>query len=272
MRLNDAPVVDVREPLTRQRERLLALLDSLEPGQWAAATAVPRWSVKDIALHLVDVDLSWLARHRDHDQSGSLAPPSGHQEFVGRLADRNQQWIDGAQVLSPPLITAMLRWAGQQFDAYLASLDLVQPSSVYWAGDAAIWFDLAREFTERWVHYRQISGAVRLPPPEGRHDQYLRLVLSVFVWGYPHQYRAAAPVGTTVAVEVSDLGAWTLTRSATGWVLEEGRPATPAAALRMTGEAAWRLLTGARYDQAQLQLTGDPVLAEALLQVRGIIV
>ena len=113
MWLNDAPVVDVREPLTRQRERLLALLDSLEPGQWAAATAVPRWSVKDIALHLVDVDLSWLARHRDHDQSGSLAPPSGHQEFVGRLADRNQQWIDGAQVLSPPLITAMLRWAGQ---------------------------------------------------------------------------------------------------------------------------------------------------------------
>ena len=40
----------------------------------------------------------------------------------------------------------------------------------------------------------------------------------------------------------------------------------------MTGEVAWRLLAGAGYDRAQLQLTGDPALAEPLLQVRGIIV
>jgi len=238
MRLTDVPVVDLRGPLAGQRDRLLAQLDSLRPEQWAAATAAPRWSVKDIALHLIDVDLSWLARHRDHDQSGSLSPPSGHQEFVGRLADRNQQWIDGAQVLSPSLITAMLRWAGQQLDAYLSSLDLAQPSSVYWAGDAPVWFDLAREFTERWVHYRQISEAVQPQPPDGPHDQYLGLVLSIFVWGYPHQYRVAAPVGTTVAVEVSGIGAWTLTRSASDWILDEGRPVTPAADRLATSSAS----------------------------------
>jgi uncharacterized protein (TIGR03083 family) len=272
MRLTDAPVVDVRAPLAEQRDRLLTLLDSLRPEQWAAATAAPQWSVKDIALHLIDVDLSWLARHRDHDPGGNLSEASGHQEFVRRLADRNQRWIDGTQVLSPSLITAMLRWAGQQLDSHLASADLAQPSSVYWAGDAPVWFDLAREFSERWVHYQQIRAAVQPGPSDWPPDQYLGLILSIFVWGYPHQYRAAAPVGTTVAVEVSDIGVWTLTRSASDWILDEGRPATPAATLRMTGEAAWRLLTGARYDQAQLRLTGDPALAEPLLQVRGIIV
>ena len=40
----------------------------------------------------------------------------------------------------------------------------------------------------------------------------------------------------------------------------------------MSGEAAWRLLTGARYDPAQVRLSGERALAEPLLQVRGIIV
>src|SRR6201996_2792791 len=263
MRLTDVPVVDLRGPLAGQ--------DSLRPEQWAAATAAPRWSVKDIALHLIDVDLSWLARHRDHDQSGSLSPPSGHQEFVGRLADRNQQWIDGAQVLSPSLITAMLRWAGQQLDAYPSSLDLAQPSSVYWAGDAPVWFDLAREFTERWVHYRQISEAVQPAGDGGKPDEYLALVVRTFVWGFPHQYRAPAAVGTMIALEITDIGSWTLPRTQAAGELDRGRPAKPAASLQTDGETAWRLLTGASYDSARLELSGDPALTGPLLQVRGII-
>jgi hypothetical protein len=40
----------------------------------------------------------------------------------------------------------------------------------------------------------------------------------------------------------------------------------------MSGEAAWRLLTGASYDPRQVELSGDPALTETLLQVRGVIV
>ncbi len=77
MRISDIPVVDVRGPLTEQRGRLLSLLASLSDEQWAAPTAAPSWSVKDIALHLLDVDLSWVARDRDHDRSGMIAVPRG---------------------------------------------------------------------------------------------------------------------------------------------------------------------------------------------------
>ena len=69
MRVSEAPVVDVRGPLTRTMRRLLNLLTSLSDAQWAAPTAAPQWPVKDIALHLLDVDLSWLAGERDHDQA-----------------------------------------------------------------------------------------------------------------------------------------------------------------------------------------------------------
>jgi uncharacterized protein (TIGR03083 family) len=267
--MSELPVTDVRGPLTAQRGRLLSLLASLSDAQWAAPTVAPQWSVKDIALHLLDVDLSWVARGRDHDRAGHTPVSADHGEFVRGLAERNQRWVDGTRSLSPRQITGLLRWSGEQLDAYLDTVDLASPSSVYWAGQVPLWFDLAREFTERWVHYRQILEAAGRDDPQ---DEYLPLVLRTFAWGFPHQYRAQAPAGTTVAVAVPGIGAWVLTRTATGWSLDEGEAAAPAARLRMTGEAAWRLLTGAGYDAGQVQLSGDPALAGPLLRVRGIIV
>jgi mycothiol maleylpyruvate isomerase-like protein len=272
MRIGEVPAVDVRGPLTAQRGRLLSLLASLSDAQWAAPTAAPQWPVKDIALHLLDVDLSWLAHDRDHDQTGIIPVPSGHEEFVRRLAQRNQQWVDGTRTLSPQLITGLLQWSGEQLDAYLGTVDLARPSSVYWAGQVPLWFDLAREFTERWVHYQQIREAAQPAGHDNQQDEYLPLVLRTFIWGFPHQYQAPAPTGTTIALEIADIGTWMLTRTATGWTLDEAQAAAPAASLRMTGEAAWRLLTGARYDTRQVQPSGEPALAEPLLRVRGIIV
>jgi hypothetical protein len=273
MRIWDAPVADVRGPLTAQRGRLLSLLTSLSDAQWAAPTAAPQWPVKDVALHLLDVDLGWLARGRDQDRTGNIPVSSDHGEFVRGLAKKNQQWVDGARRLSPRLITDLLRWSGEQLDAYLSTVDLARASDVYWAGDVPLWFDLAREFTERWVHYRQIQQAVRpAVRADQQEDEYLPLVVRTFVWGFPHQYQTQAPVGTTVVVDIPGIGGWTLTRTATGWALDEGRAAAPAAGLRMSGEAAWRLLTGADYDAREVELSGDRALAGSLLRVRGIIV
>ncbi len=73
-------------------------------------------------------------------------------------------------------------------------------------------------------------------------------------------------------MQIAGIGAWTLTKTVTGWALDEGRTAAPAASVLMTAEAAWRLLTGARYDPRQVQPSGEPALTEPLLRVRGIIV
>ena len=271
MQISEMRIVDVREPLTDQRQRLLDLLGSLSAAQWAASTAAPQWSVKDQTLHLLDVDLSWIAHDRDHEKSGHPPPSFEHVEFVARLGQRNQRWIDGARGLSPRLIIDLLAWAGGQLDAYLGTVDLAQPSSVYWAGDAPLWFDIAREFTERWVHYRQIREAVQPAGDDDKPDEYLALVVRTFVWGFPHQYRAPAAAGTTISLEITDIGSWRLTRTQAGWELDQGQPAKPMASLRMDGETAWRLLTGAHYDSGRVELSGDPALTGPLLQVRGII-
>ena len=46
MNVSELAVVDVRGPLTAQRQRLLSLLAALNDGQWAAPTAAPAWSVR----------------------------------------------------------------------------------------------------------------------------------------------------------------------------------------------------------------------------------
>jgi hypothetical protein len=61
------------------------LLISFSDAQRAAHTAMPQDSVKDIALCLLDLDLSWLAHDRDHDQAGIVPVSSDHQQFVRGL-------------------------------------------------------------------------------------------------------------------------------------------------------------------------------------------
>ena len=64
MELTDAPVRDVRPLLTEERADFLTLLASLGAADWAVPTEAGHWTVKDVALHLLDDELGWLSRPR----------------------------------------------------------------------------------------------------------------------------------------------------------------------------------------------------------------
>ena len=258
--------------LRDERQDLLHLLKALTREEWAMPSAAPGWSVKDLALHLLDDDLGWLSRGRDDDNSG-LVLMDDHDSFVAALAAKNQRWIDGAQGLSAPVITELLEWSGQQMDAFYASMDLRGEGHVSWASDGPvpIWFDIAQDLTERWVHQMQMREAVDQP---GDHAAgYLSAVLRTFVWALPHQYRVDASVGTRVQVDVATGGAWILvSEGSSRWSLDEGTSVMPDARARFTSDAAWRWLTGAAVSSEGQRLDGPPELCQPLLAVRGIIV
>jgi hypothetical protein len=131
-------------------------------------------------------------------------------------------------------------------------------------------FDLARDFTERWVHQQHIRDAVRVP---GGHDRFLPVVLQTFVWAFPYQYRPEAAPGTTVQLDFGHSGgSWILTREVRGWVLDEGIARWPAAILQIAPWVAWRQLTGLPVSAGQYTVEGDDSLVRPLLAVRGIIV
>jgi uncharacterized protein (TIGR03083 family) len=270
--LADVPVRDVRPLLTEERADFLALLASFGDVDWAEPTEAGRWTVKDVALHLLDDELGWLSRGRDNDMSGLLDDAGDYRQFVAALDAKNQRWVDGASGLSHRVLKDLLEWSGRQVDQYCASLDLREPSRVIWAGadPVPLWFDLAREFTERWVHQQQIRDAVGLP---GSHDRFLPDVLRTFVWAFPSQYRPEAAPGTTVQLDFGHTGgAWMLTREDGRWVLDEGNARLPAASLQMAPQLAWRQLTGLPVSAGQYAAEGDDSLVGPLLAVRGIIV
>jgi len=271
MRLTEVPPRDSRPLIAEIHADLLGLLASLRDAEWAAPTEAGRWNVKDVALHLLDGDLTQLSIGRDGDLSGLLDTGSDYREFVAALDAKNQHWVEAAHVLSPRVVTGLLRWSGDQVVQYYATVDLTGPAHVSWASDGTVplWLHLAREMTERWVHQQHIRDAVGQP---GDHGRFLPAVLATFVWAFPHQYRPAAAPGTAVQLDFGSSGRWRLTRMAEGWELGEGTAPSPAVALRMPPHLAWRQLTGLPVPAGGYRTEGAERLAAPLLAVRGIIV
>jgi len=275
MPLDGAQVLDVRPLLPAERGELIDLLGRLSPDEWSAATACPRWTVKHIAVHVLGEELGWLSRGRDGDTSGLLDDQIELRAFVELLDAKNQRWVDAASGLSPRVVIDLLRWSGDQFDRYVDGIDLDEPSSVIWAGPDPTprWFDLARDFTERWVHQQQIRDAVGRPWLD---DAHTGAVLRTFLWALPHHYREVpAAEGSTVAIWITGPGggAWALVCiDETTWDLSEGEPDRRDAEVALTSDAAWRVLTGATVPAEAIELRGALHLAHPFLSARSIIV
>jgi uncharacterized protein (TIGR03083 family) len=262
--------LDLREPLRMERLDLLNLLASLTDAEWLAPTPCTEWSVKDIALHIVDDDLGWLSRGRDGELEGLIPMDVDYRDFVEALNQKNQRWVDASRGLSRRLVLELLAWSGKQVAAYRDNLPLTEPAGVIWAGGQVPgWLGLGRDFTERWVHQEQIREAVRKP---GGHHRYLPAVLSTFVWAFPHQYQPEVDPGTVVNLDLGTEARWHMARRNHRWDLEDGLADLPDAAITTDMDSAWRQLTGAATSAGAVTTSGPVHLAQPLLDVRGIIV
>lgn len=263
---------DPRPALAEDRVALLGLLGALDADEWARPTEAGHWTVKDVALHVLDDDLGLLARDRDGDRSGWLDPPGGLRGLVAALDARNEAWVEAAGGLSPRLVVDLLTWTGDQAGAHLAAAGLDGEGLVAWASDEPVprWFDLARELTERWSHQQHLRDALGRP---GDHDHRLPAVLGTFVWAYPHQLPPpAAGDATVLDLDLRPAGRWHLRAASGAWQLDAGEPpGAPDATLAAPPIDAWRLLTGLPVGDA-VEATGPAALTGPLLAVRGILV
>jgi uncharacterized protein (TIGR03083 family) len=269
-------VLDLFPP---ERAALLELLSSLADDDWAKPTACEGWSVKDIAAHLLADDLGRLSRGRDRFAEAAFAPEgrrSYEAELLAFINRMNESWVAAARRLSPPLLIDLLRFSGDQTQRYLESLDpMAIGEPVSWAGPdpAPVWLDVAREFTERWLHQQQLRDAVQRPGL--KEPRFFAPVLDTLVRALPHTFRdVLAPRDTRVALSISGEsgGEWALVRDAHCWALYRGAAARPAAAVTIDQETAWRLFTkGLTKDEAKAELRGDRSLAARVLDTVSII-
>ncbi len=273
-------------------DELIALLRGLRDDEWSAPTAAGAWTVRDVAAHLLDTAIRRLSLQRDGHVPPGVFEPN----------ETNREWVVAARRLSPRMVIELMERYGRENAEYLASLDphATAQWNVAWAGDeeSPVWFDVARELTERWHHQQQIRDATGRPP---LYDRYLAPVIATFVRALPHTYRDVdAPAGTAVAVRIDD-GAWTLvlggqasrlpapgvppgaddraagrgaeageTPALQRWTLYEGAADGATTTVSLPGDRAWRLFTKQKIDP-RAEVTGDARYAEPILGMTCII-
>ena len=239
--------IDTRALFAPLHQELLMMLRTLAPEDWRRQTRAPRWRVGDVVAHLTDSAVRRLSIERDGHTpippDGPIASPAELTAFLDRL---NAEWVAASRRISPRLSIEFLDTVGRQLAALFESADLHGTATfpVAWAGDAqsATWFDIGREYTERWHHHQQIAEAVGAPLLAGR--RWLYPVLDVSMRAVPFAYRDVdAPITTGVTVEITGEagGQWTLVREMAGWRLFTGALEHAAAHIRVDQDLAWRM-------------------------------
>jgi hypothetical protein len=255
---------------------LMALLRGLTLEDWGRRTWPDPWTVKDVVVaHLLDGQMRKLSICRDGIAIASPGgAPADYRELLRFLDNLNAEWVAAARRIGPKVLIDLLATIGPQDAAYVASLDPDAPArfNVAWAGDAVSpnWFDVGREYTERWHHQQQIRDAVGAPGLVSRH--WLHPVLDASVRALPHAYRdVPARAGDAVTVVVTgDAGdTWSLVRraeAAPAWKLCTGTAEAPVARVTMRDETAWRLFFTAAKSAgmlATIEIEGDRAMAAA---------
>lgn len=264
----------VAELFRQIHAELLPLLRNLSGDDWSKPTAARLWTVKDIAAHLLDTDIRRLSYQRDKAPMVTPETPiENYRDLVNFLNQLNADWVRAARRISPRLLIEFLEVTGAQLCELFKSLDPFAPAlgGVAWAGEreSQNWFDIAREYTEKWHHQQQIRDAVGAPALTSR--KWLFPVLDTFLRGLPHTYRETqahdgSSVVFTIAGEAG--GAWTLKREGGAWRLYTGEGDGAACEVRMDQDAAWRLLTkGLSQDEAaaRIEIVGDDRLGKPIL-------
>jgi uncharacterized protein (TIGR03083 family) len=258
------------------RAALLDVLRSLSDAEWARPTACAGWSVKDVAQHILADDLGNLSRRRDGFRLE--ANINSWEDLVAFVNDLNDVWVRATRRLSPRVLCDLLAFSGPQLHAYYASLDpYILGDPVSWAGPdpAPVWLDIAREYTEYWMHTQHICDAVGRPGL--KEARFFAPLLDTFLRALPHVYRnTPADDGTLVKVIVPGEagGEWHLVRDNRAWKLYRDTDLAPACEIVVDGDTLWRLVTrGIAPDTAhqQIRIEGDPALVDALLGMVSII-
>ncbi len=259
-------------------QHLIELLTSLDIAEWDLPTIAPQWKVRDVAAHLLDTALRKLSGGRDKCHVESVNVRS-HEEVIVLVNRLNREGVTVYRRLSPPVLTQLMQLVCSQTADFYESLDPFVPAAigVSWAGEmtSLVWFDNARELTERWHHQEQIRLATDRPGI--MTPRLYGPVLDTFLRGLPHAYRdLKAAANTALLVEISgDCGGqWCLFRHQDFWSFRRELPAVIASHIIIPQSIAWRLFTkGIDRESARAGVTisGDKAIAEPIFRLVAIV-
>jgi hypothetical protein len=251
---------------------LIELLSSLTADDWNKPTVARLWAVKDIAAHLLDTNMRTISHAQGYEMAVGTQINS-YQGLVAYLNELNATWVNAMKRVSPQLLIEQLESTGKQYIQHLNTLSPFEQAKypVLWAGESASlnWFDIAREYTEKWHHQQQIRDAVGIPGIMTKELFYP--CMDTFMYALPHSYRnVEATEGWVIKITISsDIGGhWYLLKAAQKWELLKQQPQRPVQSeIIIDPETTWKFFTKAITPQFALQkasINGDVSLAQTV--------
>jgi hypothetical protein len=269
-------IIEVRHLFPQLYSELIELLQNLSPDEWNHPTSSSKWTVKDIVAHLIDTDLRRISFQRDH-----LTPPTSdmqidnNKQLVEHLNYLNNSWVEVSKRLSPGVLIDLLSYIKIEMPKLLNSLDMNAEAlfPVYWAGEekSKCWFDIAREYTEKWYHQQQIREAVGKPLLSD--EKWMYPLIDTLVRSLPYFYQKTFPgkTNSTVQLVVKDIsnGKWILKKN-NSWELFVGETSDYSSKVVMNADTAWRMFSKhISKEEAKKRITveGDIALGQAILDL-----
>jgi hypothetical protein len=255
----------------------IQLLRSLEEHDWQKRTTARHWTVKDVALHLLDGNYRVISMYRDGFFGEAPPTINSYQDLINYLNELNGSWVKATRRMSTPLLIELLESSGKEYSKQIASLDPDANAvfAVSWAGEdvSKNWFHIAREYTEKYHHQIQIREAVSQTDALMSREFFFPFIQTMLM-GLPHTYRnTEATNGTSIAIEITTSagGQWFLIRSNDQWNLTDVHPEKDSVArVSIPPTIAWKLFTkGITPEEAKKETTisGDTAIGNIALNM-----
>lgn len=246
-------------------KKLILLLKGLSIAEWETSTCLPGRTVKDLVSHILDAScLRRLSAQRD----GYFVEPvsvNSYSNLVGFIQELNSSWISATKRISPKILISLLEQAETELYEFLRSLDPYQQAfwSVAWAGETISlnWFDIAREYTEKWHHQMQIREAL------GKRDtlfskKYVKPIYETFMKALPHVYRnVQTEKDSLISIKITGQcgGNWFLYNNQGNWELSSTEQGILKCEVEVEDNVAWKLFTNSiREDkESYFRVKGD---------------
>ncbi len=260
-------------------EVLIQLLKSLSSEDWNKKTIVPKWTIKDIAVHLLDGNIRALSMLRDNYFGQNPPQINSYQDLLDYLNELNADWIKAMKRLSPVLLIDFLETTGKEYSNFITTLNLYEKAtfSVAWAGEeeSKNWFHIAREYTEKWHHQQQIRLAL------GKEDilyqkEFYFPHLDTSMRALPHHYRNVKGQKDEIIhffIDGEAGGNWFLLNDGQKWNLVKQSNFYPICKVEIQSKIAWRLFTkGIPKNEAQknIVILGKQELGEKIMDMLAV--
>ena len=263
-------------------QELIYFLADLKAHEWLLPTALPGRNVKDLAAHLVDGSMRRIAAQRDHFKIETDRDLSNYDQLVEHVQELNREWMLAMRRLSPRLLVEMIK----KYDKDVVEIfsDLKPEDEAMWPVAWAFvpftpnWFDIAREYTERWHHQMQMRMATSRPLLLS--ERFLRPVYETFLIALPgHLNRCCFPDDKEHLLELEITGELNLRKRVRynnqQWESFDNLLIPAQTHVKIPAQLGWILFTNTdRYLDKYLQdiyLSGNSAIAHALLTLKTVL-